>query len=47
MVVVASLVGTAFAIVLGAIGWGWSRNTLLETEQERIDREFHRLVRDF
>ena len=47
MVVVATLVGTALAIVLGAVGWGWSRDTLRETEQERIDREFHRIMEKF
>jgi hypothetical protein len=45
MVAIASLVGTALAIVAGAFGWGWSRGTVRETEQERFDREFDRIVR--
>lgn len=31
-------------IVLGAFGWGWRRGTLRETDQEKIDREFERIV---
>lgn len=44
MVVVAALVGMALVVVAGAFGWGWRRGTLLETYQERIDREFDRIV---
>ena len=45
MMVVISLVATALAIILGTVGWGWSRGTLRETAQERIDREFESIVR--
>ncbi len=44
MVVVASLVGMALLVVVATFGWGWRRGTLLETDQERIDREFDRIV---
>jgi hypothetical protein len=45
MMVVAFLVGSAFAVIVGALGWGWSRGTLHETDRERVDREFERIVR--
>jgi hypothetical protein len=45
IVVIASLGGTALSIIFGALGWGWSRGTLHETKQERIDHEFERIVR--
>ena len=44
MVMLASLVVAAGVAMVGAIGWGWSRGTLAETHQERIDHEFHRIV---
>lgn len=45
MMVVAILVGSALAVILGAFGWGMSRGTLGETDRERIDREFESIVR--
>ena len=45
MVVIASLVGTALAIMVGALGFGLARGTVTESEQEQIDREFERIVR--
>ncbi len=47
MVVVTFLVGTALAVMLGTIAVGWTHGTLQETDQERIDREFERIVRRF
>ncbi|MDH3731845.1 MAG: hypothetical protein OES13_12115 [Acidimicrobiia bacterium] len=44
MVVVAYLVAAGLAIMLGAVGWAATQGTMRETAQERIDREFHRIV---
>ncbi len=47
MMVVVSLVAAAVAIILATAGWGWSRGTVRESPQERIDREFEAIVRRF
>lgn len=44
MIVVVFVVVSALAVIAGAVGWGWAAGTLFETRQERIDREFERIV---
>lgn len=44
MLLLPFLVFTAFAIVLGAIAWGWANGTLVESPQERVDHEFEFIV---
>lgn len=45
LLVIPFLVFTAFAIILSALAWGWANDTLGETQQERIDRQFETIVR--
>ncbi len=47
MIVIGTLVATALAIMAGAFGWGRANGTLSETPQERVDREFDRIVAAF
>jgi len=47
MAVLVSLVATAFAIIISALGWAWSSGTLHETAQERLDRHFERITERF
>jgi hypothetical protein len=44
MIVVASLVGAALTIIVGTVGWGWTAGTLHDTDQDRVDHEFFRIV---
>ena len=46
MFLIAFLACTAFAIVLVAMVWAWANGTLVETPQERIDRQFDQIVRN-
>lgn len=45
MLLIPFFVITAFAIILGALAWGWAHGTLVETPQERIDHQFELIVR--
>ena len=44
MIVIASLFGVALAVIIGTVGWGWSAGTLHETDVDRVDHEFFRIV---
>jgi hypothetical protein len=45
MLLIPILVFTAFAIVLGALAWGWAHGTLAETPQEQVDHQFELIIR--
>ena len=45
MILIPIVVFAAFAIALGAVVWAWANGTLVETPQERIDRQFDQIVR--
>ena len=45
--VIPLLVCAALAIVLGTVAWGWANGTLGDTQQERVDHQFERIVRRF
>jgi hypothetical protein len=44
MIVIGTLVAAALMIMAGALGWGCANGTMAETAQERVDREFERIV---
>ena len=45
MLLIPFLVFTAFTIILGVVAWAWANGTLVETPQERVDRQFELIVR--
>jgi hypothetical protein len=44
MIVIASLVGVALTVIVGTVGWSWTSGTLRETDEDRVDHEFFRIV---
>ena len=45
MLFIPFLVFTAFTIILGAVAWAWANGTLVETPEERVDRQFELIIR--
>lgn len=43
-IVVFALVIVAIAIIAGCVIWGWRNDTLWESDQERFDRRFDKII---
>lgn len=45
LLVAVILVVAPVLTIVTSVAWGWRNGTLVESPQERIDREFERIVR--